>query len=108
MPFEALLNETCDIQSKAATQTSSGELSVAWSNKATDVPTRRRTSKQPSVVNGIGQVTIVQYTFYFLPETDITEADRIVFDSGIYNVVLAGKDSSGHHLEVLANKISLE
>lgn len=108
MSFESLLNDTCDIQSKTATQTGSGELSVTWSDKATDVPTRRRTSKQPSVVNGIGQVTITSYTFYFLPETDITEADRIVYDSEVYGVVLAAKDSSGHHLEVLANKISLE
>jgi head-tail adaptor len=108
MSFEALLNDTCTIESKTAAQTDSGELSLAWTSKATDVKTRRATNKNPSVVNTIGQVTVAHYTFYFLPDTDITEADRIVFDSATYDVVLVSKDSSGHHLQVLANKTSME
>jgi|GEM_PF-4002304 head-tail adaptor len=108
MSFENLLNQLCSIQSKTDSQTATGQVSSAWVDKATNVKTRMVAQKNPQVFGTLGHYTVADFKFYFLTGTDITEADRIVLNGETYDVVIAYPDSSGHHIEVGANKVSFK
>ena len=103
MSFSKLLNTTCDIQSKTESQGGTGELSLSWSNKATDVACRINSSKSSNVSESIGKRSVVNVKVYFEITVDINEGDRIVTDDRIYDVITVSQDSSGDHLEVEAS-----
>jgi hypothetical protein len=108
MSFEALLTEKCTIQSKTSAQGQSGQVVFNWTDKATDVKTRMVAQKTPQVFGDLGNYTIASYKFYFLATTNISAADKIILDGEQYEVVIASKDSSKHHIEVGANKLSFD
>lgn len=108
MSFEGLLNSICSIQGKTDSQTGTGQVSSAWADKATNVKTRMVAQKSPQVFGTLGHYTVADFKFYFLLGTDITEADRIMFGGEAYEVIIASPDSSNHHIEVGANKVSFK
>lgn len=108
MSFSDLLNLTCTIQEQQKAQTNTGQITVSWMDKLTDVKTRKNVSRIPTVTEALGKVTVIETTFYFESDVDIAQGDRIVLDTEIYDVITVVKDSSQHHLEVLASKISFE
>jgi hypothetical protein len=108
MRFTGLLNATCTIQEKQKAQGGTGQITVTWANKATNVKTRLNASRVPAVTESLGTVTVSEYTFYFEISVNIAQGDRVLFNSEAYEVTLVTKDSSNHHLEVAAKKISFE
>lgn len=108
MSFEGLLNETADIYGKTRTQQPSGEIAASWAAVATDVKTRCVAEKNPTVTAAPGHVTVTTHRFYFLASQAVTQGQRIMYHSEAYDIITAEKDSSGHHLEVAAQKVSFE
>lgn len=102
MSFTGLLNSLCDIQSKAETQTGSGQLSQSWSVRLAGVMCRANVDRTAGENPALGQHATKNARFYFTIDTSISEADRIVFKGETWEVVAVTSDSSGDHLEVQA------
>lgn len=110
MSFVGLLQDTCTVQSKVETQSSSGEVLVTWVDKLTNLKTRMHdlNLRKPFVDGSIGLVTLGNHRFYFEIGTNITQADQIVFKGKSYQVVEVAEDSAHDHMEVAANLIHFE
>jgi len=106
MSFEKLLNITCTIQSKTATQSATGAKSFTWANKATSVKTAKKpVASSARRYNEVLKIYEDQYYFYFLPAQSITVSDRIIVGSDTYTIESVDTDSRGHHKQVLATKL---
>lgn len=108
MSFESLLNKLCTISTKTETQNATGSVTSSWASTFTNVPVRYNRSKTGTVNSGVYQVTLEDYTFYFLPDVTISIADRIVVDGKTFEVAHVYKDSSDHHLEVFARETKFD
>ena len=108
MSFEKLLKDTCIIEERTRVQSGLGEVTFTWATKAASVLTRRDKNTKERIIDGDYQVTLEDFIFFFLGSVEITKEDRIVFNSENYQVLVAEKDSSNHHWEVVARRISHE
>lgn len=107
MSFTSLLSQRCIIYRKVQTKDDTkGLITSTWSTIAEDVPCRvdyqfitsTFVSQTPN-----GQITGNDYVGYFLPDTDIQHADRILWESTYLFVRPINRSfasASLHHLEV--------
>jgi len=104
MSFNSLLNQDCEIQRFTKTQSNTGEIDKAWSVSSTP---KCRLQKR-SVTGGQDLATPygrASHVIYLPIGTDIRDNDRCEIGGKRFNIVAVQKDSSLHHLEVLAQAI---
>ena len=95
MAYHELLRATCTISGTVVNQDAHGQPIETVVVKARDVRTRRTslTDRDPQTI-GDFPVTPEVYKFYFLPNQDITLADKILFKDDEYDVQFVTTDSS--------------
>ena len=95
MAYHELLKQTCTISGTVVNEDAHGQPIETEVVKASDVPTRRTpmTANDPQTIANF-PVTPEVYKFYFLPEQDITLADKILFKDDEYDVQFVTTDSS--------------
>lgn len=102
--FTSLLISLCSIQEKSLSKQGYEQVE-AWSDIATDVPTRKDRANSVKSTDTEMRENNDDDLFFFNPDVNITRGNRINFDSDLYDVLKVNKvyDSQGvHHLEVIA------
>lgn len=102
MSYDSLLNKTCIIQSKANTQTISGQINSAWSNLYTGIACRKVMNREPKIFDNDSKVYVDDYKIYFKIGQAIEINNRIIIDNLTYEVLSVGTDSAEHHIKVFA------
>jgi head-tail adaptor len=105
MSFLGLLNMVCDIQAKTNTQTTSGQLTAAWTDTATGVKTTKYRKSPSRTSDKESRVYLSDFTFIFEIGTAIEIGNRIHIDGEYFDVLSASPDSRKHHLEVVGHLI---
>ena len=109
MSFTSLLVNTCTVRRfVAGAQDSYGNPAKAWADHLVDEPCRWSTPSNREVKIG-AEVVIADLQLFLEADTDITEQDRVVLDSGATYEVLSAADrqngTSNHHVECLLRTV---
>lgn len=107
MAFSNLLTRTCTIERPAFTTSALGEQEITFSTIATGVPCEIQERAVELNRKDVGEFVEGRVRFFFLPDVDIKERDRVTDDAGItYDVRFVDDLRSlvtggiKHHLQV--------
>jgi head-tail adaptor len=97
MSLQALLNKTCSILTRTETQSSTGEVTKNWVEAYAGVVVQVQPNREPVLLQTGYTVTVKDFVFYFLPDQQIEEHNRIVVGSAVYEIVGIVQNSRGSY-----------
>ena len=83
MSIANLLRRTCTIERPGFTTSAMGEQEIIFTTIATDVPCEIQEQTVELSRKDVGEFIEGRVRFYFLPDVDIKERDRVTDDGGI-------------------------
>lgn len=113
MSFSKLLNRTCNIKARVATQNASGQIAEVWTTLYSGVKTRMTEPKKNfTIEDGKYKVTKELFVFFFDASYEllITKDHRISYNGKEYYIVRCGTlmgNTSQHHMEVHVQLVSI-
>jgi SPP1 family predicted phage head-tail adaptor len=108
--FDALLNKTCTIERRVASQdATTGQETMAWVTIASGVPCCINTFGGGEKNSSNQKVVDATNKIYFRPGSTYNEKDRITLDGKQYDILLVA-DASGrtHHMETWVQLVKTE
>lgn len=102
MSFESLLNDTCTVQARTASFSTTGASTVSFANKATNVKCTIQPNSGGLINREESEHLNITHLAFFLIGTDIVASDKVIDSSSNEYIVKRVFDAAGRvrHKEV--------